>query len=100
MINLELLRREMNYLADIIETYYSEYEKQYIYDCYQNLLLNFVNPSTSYFECCLSQIRRIEAMIKEVSNMMDSVGHRELVRNNIKNTLELFRIMKIEFQRR
>mgnify|MGYP000851230076 CR=1 FL=1 len=94
MINLEVLRIELNYLQQVIKSIIGDKVSREISEAITALVTCFLNPST-YNSLSLSNLQTIEQYLNQIQNKIESSKY-QLLLNNIP-TIRTF-LEKVKFE--
>lgn len=94
MINLEILRIELNYLEQVVKGILGDKVSGEIGEAIELLVLCFLNPK-NYSIFCLSNLQTIEQYLNQIQNEIEPSKYQLLMNNmpTIKNFLE-----KVKFE--
>ena len=94
MINLEILRLELNYLKQVIKDIIGDKASGELGEAIELLVLCFLNPK-NYDTYCLSNLQTIEQYINQIQHEIEPDKY-QLLMNNIP-TIRIF-IEKVKFE--
>ena len=94
MINLEVLRLELNYLQQVIKGIIGDKASRELGEAIELLVLCFLNPK-NYSTFCLLNLQMIEQYLNQIQNKIESSKY-QLLLNNIP-TIRTF-LEKVKFE--
>lgn len=94
MINLEVLRIELNYLQQVIKGIIGDKASRELGEAIELLVLCFLNPK-NYDTYCLSNLQTIEQYLKQTQQKLTPYEHKQMI-NNIPSIRNLLEKVKLE----
>ena len=89
MINLEVLRLELNYLKQVIKDIIGDKASGELGEAIELLVLCFLNPK-NYDTYCLSNLQTVEQYLNQIQQKLTPYEHKQMLNNipTIRNFLE------------
>jgi len=94
MINLEVLRIELNYLQQVIKGIIGDKASRELGEAIELLVLCFLNPK-NYNTFCLSNLQTIEQYLNQIQNKIEPSKY-QLLLNNIPTIKTFLEKVKLE----